>query len=202
MKILLIVGQVSGNRKASQTSSTAVQPSTCSSDSDSDLGGLGSKFRRLAEQNKRLQEELVQLEEEIHEYRSDLTALRFPDQCSDESIQKTLEGIHRAIDDWVFEALSRSEENALYRLCQKQYQAQRQQKGRSRFSKKFISKSWEWNLGPYPCSDHFVLSMVIQWILDEEIFRRRYPLVLSEPQRSFLEEVEHALKHALTIKGC
>ena len=198
----LSVRQISNNENTSQTSSQDIQQSICSSSSDSDLGESGSKVRRLAEQNKRLQEERAQLEEEIHEYRSDLTALRFPEHCSDESIQKSLERIHRAIDDWVFEALSRSEENVLYRLCQKQYQAQRQQKGRSRFGKKFLSKSFTWNQGPYPCSDHFILSKVIQWILDEEIFQRHYPLVLSKVQRKFLDEVNHALRNAFTIKGC
>lgn len=50
--------------------------------------------------------------------------------------------------------------------------------------------------GPYNCSNFYILSVIIQWVLDEFVFSRSYPMGITEKQIDVLKEVEKGMTHA------
>ena len=55
--------------------------------------------------------------------------------------------------------------------------------------------------GPYECSNFYILSVLIQWILDEYAFKCKYPMGTTKEQRATLKEVEKGLCHASQMQS-
>lgn len=154
---------------------------------------------RLTEENTRLIQERESLIADLEECKSELFKRMPPTQKSDRSIQKAFERIRQSIDGFVFDIM-RDEvaDDALYNFCQKEQQSQKQktrksQNPLSKFIKKANINAW----GPYDCSNLYILSVIIQWILDEFIFGKRYPIGITEEQTRILKEVERGIEQSI-----
>ena len=157
---------------------------------------------KLITENQRLCVQRAELLGEIDEFKAALAALRPPIQSSDDSIQRRFEGIHQAIDSWVFEAMQNYEDEALYRFSikMKQHAKSKKPKNRTEFEN-FIRKSDVRSWGQYSCSNFLILSIIIQWILDVNIFRQQLPLGISSTYIPTLKDVEQAMRKSGQMKG-
>ena len=118
-------------------------------------------------------------------------------QISDEAIEKDFELLYQSIDEFVFDMMKEEASNdALYRMCQKQQNHSRKSRKRDprhRFSNFFRSqdiRAW----GQYDSSNFYILSVIIQWILDEYVFRESYPMSIFGKQIRFMKEVEKGMR--------
>ena len=152
---------------------------------------------RLERENTRLIQGKEALAADLEELKKDFFRQIPPTQISDDTIQKALERIRGSIDEFVFDVMRNVADDVLFNLCRANQQKPKQ-KGRktrnmlSRFMKKEDIRLW----GPYECSNFYILSVIIQWVLDEFIFRFQYPMGITEKQIRFLEEVAEGLRHA------
>ena len=120
-----------------------------------------------------------------------------PTQISDDSIQKALERIRGSIDEFVFDVIRNVADDVLYNFCRANQQKSKQKRRKSRNSlSRFIKKKDISLWGPYECSNFYILSVIIQWALDEFVFRSQYPMGITEKQIRFLEEIAEGLRHA------
>lgn len=156
----------------------------------------------LKEETTRLMQEREDLIADLEECKSELFKRIPPTQVSDDTIQQAIEQIRRAIDSFVFDSMGDAVDDALYDLFQKEQQLQKQKKRKSKnplrnFIKKADISAW----GPYDCSNFYILSVIIQWILDEYVFRKSYPMGITRDQIRCLEEVIKGMRHANQAQG-
>ena len=136
------------------------------------------------------------LMEDLEECKLELFKRMPPTQISDDSFQKAFEQIHGSIDGFVFDTVGDLVgDDALYCLCQEKQRKQKTQRSRDPLDK-FIKKEDISAWGTYECSNFYILSVIIQWVLDEFVFRKRYPLGITEEQIGIIEEVEKGMWHA------
>ena len=145
----------------------------------------------------RLMQERENLIADLEECKTELFKRMPPTQISDDTIQKAFERICRSIDGFVFDTTGDVVDDALYNLCQKKRLSQKQKRRKSRnplseFIKKADISAW----GPYDCSNCYILSVIIQWILDTYVFGKSYPMGITEQQIRILKEVEKGMCHA------
>ena len=151
------------------------------------------------EENARLGVENENLLVDSEEFKSKLVFRGVPpSQISDDVIRKTLEQIHRSIDDFVFHTMKEVANNdTLYTSCQKQQSQKRRthKRGYRIRLDAFIRRQDIIAWGPYDSSNLYILSVIIQWILNEYIFKKSYPIWASEKQIQFLKEVEKGMRY-------
>ena len=158
---------------------------------------LREEVSMLKAENTRLMQERENLMMDLEECKSDLFKAIPPDQISDESIRKGLERIRVSIDEFVFDTMGDVANDVLYSFCQRKQQKRRQ---KSQEPQTFLDnlimmqdiRAW----GPYECSNFSILSAIIQWVLDEYVFKLKYPLGITKEQKATLEEVEKGMWHA------
>ena len=161
---------------------------------------MQTEIIELREENKHLIEERDCLLNDFEECKTQLLKWQAPVQISDDSLQRNLEKTHRAIDDWVYDAIVDAEDNFLYELSLKEHQRLQKQQHCTEFEG-FIKNSPVHTWGPYLCSNFFILSLIVQWILDELVFRREYPLALAPSQAQALREIEEAMRNSSQYRG-
>lgn len=155
------------------------------------------RISMLMEERRRLIEERGALIKDLEECKSELFKRMPPTQISDDSIQKALGRIHGSIDSFVFDIMVDIVDNALYNYCRKQQQAQKPKTRKSRYRlDKFIRKADISAWGPYKGSNFYILSVIIQWILDTFVFDNPYPMGITEEHIRMLKEVEKGMTHA------
>ena len=162
---------------------------------------LQEEVSMLKAENTRLVQERETLIMNLEECKSDLFKRMPSNQISDDSIRKALERIRGSIDDFVFDTME-DVANDLYTFCQRKQQKRKQKSRRPRNSlNNFIMmqdiKAW----GPYECSNFYILSVIIQWVLDEYVFKSKYPMGITEEQKGTLEEVERGMRHASRMQS-
>ena len=151
----------------------------------------------LRGENARLIQERESLMMDLEDCKSDLLKRMPPTQISDDFIQKALERIRESIDEFVFEIMGDIGDDALYRSCQRKQQKRKQRSRKSPNAlNSFIMKENISLWGPYECSNFYILSVIIQWILDEFVFKYHYPMGVTEEKIRVLEEVEKGMWHA------
>lgn len=161
------------------------------------------QMSKLTEEKKRLIEERDELTADLEQCKSALFTLYPQTQISDDTIQRDLEGIHQSIDGFAYDAMiDVDDDGALYDFCVNQ---QQEYKGFERrhptplgnFIMNEDIRAW----GPYECSNFFILSVILQWILDEYVFKEKYPHGISNAQKSTLVEVEDSMRYPSQGKG-
>ena len=156
----------------------------------------------MDEELSTLREKNMRLTADLEECKSELFKRMPPTQISDGTIHTALERIRRSIDNFVFDIMRDvAVDDALYNDCQKKQQTQKQsQKQKTRKSrnllKRFIGRADISAWGPYGCSNCYILSVIIQWILDEFVFRHSYPIGVTDEQIRVLKEVERGMRPA------
>lgn len=55
--------------------------------------------------------------------------------------------------------------------------------------------------GPYECSNFYIPSVIIQWILDDFVFKYDNPMGVTVEQKRVLEEVERGMWQASRIQS-
>ena len=156
----------------------------------------------LKAENTRLMQERENLIMDLEECKSDLFKRMPPNQISDDSIRKASERIRGSIDDFVFDTMGDVANDVLYGFCQRKQQKRKQKSRKPRNSlDNFILmqdiKAW----GSYECSNFYILSVIIQWVLDEYVFKSKYPMGITEEQKGILEEVEKGMLHASRMQS-
>ena len=156
----------------------------------------------LKAENTRLMQERENLVTDLKECKSDLFKRMPPNQISDESIRKALERIRGSIDDFVRDTMGDVADDVLYSFCQKKQQKRKQesQKVRNSLNNLIVVqdiRAW----GPYECSNFYILSVIIQWVLDDYVFKFKYPLGITEEQKATLEEVEKSMWRARRMQS-
>ena len=151
----------------------------------------------LEGENTRLVQEKEALIADLEELQKDFFRRMPLTQISDDTIQKALERIRGSIDEFAFDVMRNVADDVLYNLCRANQQKPKQKRRKSgnslsRFIKKEDISLW----GPYECSNFYIFSVIIQWALDEFVFRFRYPMGIIEEQTRFLEEVAEGLRYA------
>ena len=137
---------------------------------------------------------------DFEECKTQLFKWQTPVQTSDDSMQKTLEKIHRAIDGWVYDATVHADDNLLYGRCMKEHHNLQKQQRCTKFEA-FIKISAVQTWGPYSCSNFWILSLIVQWILNEYVFREPYPLTISPVHARAVGDLENAMRAATQSKG-
>ena len=163
---------------------------------------LREEVSMLKAENARLMQERENLTMDLEECKSDLFKRIPPYQISDESIRKALERIRRSIDEFVFDTMGDVADDVLYSFCQRQQQKRKQKSENPRNSLDDLImmqdiRAW----GPYECSNFYILSVIIQLVLDEYVFKSKYPIGITEEQKATLEEVERGMWNASRIQS-
>ena len=153
----------------------------------------------LTAENTRLIQEREALIANLEECKSELFKRTPPTQISDDSVQKAFQRIRQSIDGFVFDIMRDIVvDDALYKLCQKEQQSQKQKAGKFRNPlSSFIQRKDISAWGPYECSNLYILSVIIQWILDEFIFGKSYPMGITDEHIRVLEEVEEGMRKGM-----
>ena len=154
----------------------------------------------LREENKRLAGEYDCLLKDFEECKAQLRKWQAPVQTSDDSIQKDLEKLHLAIDGWVYDAVADVKDDLLYERCLLEHRKLQRQQRRTKFED-FIKTSAVNTWGPYSCSNFFILSLIIQWILDELVFREQYPHAVTPSHVRALRDIEEAMRTCSQPRG-
>ena len=159
---------------------------------------LHEEISTLQMENTRLKQEKEDLKVDLEVCQRNLFRRMPPTQISDHSVRQALERIRGSIDEFVFEIMGDIGDDALYKLCQrKQKQKQRKKRRRSRNPVSTVINKEDISVwGPYNCSNFYILSVIIQWILDEFIFGVKYPVGITKQQIGVLEEVARGMRHA------
>ncbi|KAL2040680.1 hypothetical protein N7G274_006659 [Stereocaulon virgatum] len=167
------------------------------------LAKAEEQISRLTEETERLIEERDEQTADLEQCKSALFALYPQTQISDDTIQRDLEGIHQSIDSFAYDAMIHvDDDEALYYFCVKQQQRYKRLKGRHRkrlgnFILNADIRAW----GPYECSNFYILSVILQWILDEYVFKEEYPHGMTTAQKRTLVEVEDGMRYPSQGKG-
>ena len=171
-------------------------------ESKDQLAKAEEEILKLREENKSLTQEQYELTADLEQCKAELFAWKPPSQISDDSIQKDLERIRQSIDSFVYDAMVDVEDDALYHFCEKQYQKYKKQKGKnsSRFGN-FIKTADISAWGQYGCSNFYILSVILEWILDEYIFPDPYPKGITPVQKETTRDVEKGMRHPSQGKG-
>lgn len=150
-------------------------------------------------ENKRLMQERDALRVDFEECSSELYKRMPANQITDSSIQKEFARLRLSIDVFVFEVMKDEvADDALFKLCQKEQKSQKQKTGRLRTPlSKIIQHADISAWGPYECSNLYILSVIIQWILDEFIFGKSYPVGITDEQIQVIEEVEEGMDKSM-----
>ena len=158
----------------------------------------------LKEENYRLVYEKETAIADLEECKSELFKLQNPIQISDDTIRSKFEQLHRSIDTFVFDTIGDVAQNdALFKMCRKQRSELRQMPNRkpeTRLSK-FINSSDINTWGPYDSSNLYILSVIIQWILEEKIFKQRYPMGIGSKQIKIINDVEKGMRRVYRSQG-
>ena len=164
---------------------------------------MEEEMTTLTEENTRLSQEKEYLRADLEECKAELFRRMPPTQISDSSIKTALEQIHRSIDSFVYDVMKDVvDDDALHCYCKKLQRRPKQKKRRSRnplhgFVRKADISTW----GSYSCSNLYILSVVIQCILDDFVFKENYPIGITDEQRLVLMEVEKAMLHTGQAQG-
>ena len=157
------------------------------------------QWTRICEILSALKVENTRLIQENQDLRLDLEACQMesfrrmpPTQISDDSIRKALERIRGSIDEFVFKIMGDVDDDASYNLCQRKKQKPKRRKSQNVLSA-FLNKKDISVWGPYDCSNFYILSVIIQWVLDEFVFGREYPVGLTEEQISILQDIARGI---------
>ncbi|KAL9023630.1 MAG: hypothetical protein Q9196_007080 [Gyalolechia fulgens] len=153
------------------------------------------EISRLKKENDWLDQEREDLIADLKRCQSELSALRPATQITDESLRRDLLRIRQEIDDFVYSAMVDVEDDALYTFCMKQSQTPKKQKEPTelgRFVRKADITAW----GPYPYSNFCILSIILEWTLNEYVFKERYPLVIKKARKEVLGEIEDGMRHS------
>ena len=169
------------------------------SSKDDEISYLRNQVLKLTGENARLDAEKENLSLNLEECKSELFKRVPATQISDEAIEKDTELLHQSIDEFVFDIMKEeASDDALYKMCQKQRYRRRKSRrraprnGLNDFIRSQDIRAW----GQYHSSNLYILSVIIQWILDEYIFREGYPMSISEKQIHFMKEVERGMQIA------
>ena len=157
----------------------------------------------LAEENARLLQERKYLIADLEECKTELFRRMPPTQISDSSIKTVFEQIHRSIDSFVYDVMRDVvDDDALHSYCLDLQRRPKRKRRRSRnpfheYVRKADISTW----GLYSCSNMYILSVVIQFILDEFVFKKPYPIGITDAQLLVLKEVEKAMLHTGQAPG-
>ena len=149
----------------------------------------------LKGENARLMKENQALIEDLEDCKAELFRRMPHTPISDAYIQKAVEKLRVSIDSFVYDTMRGDADDALYKLCQRKQQKQKRRRshnGLSSFIRTENISLW----GPYECSNFYILSVIIQWTLDEFVFVHKYPMGISDMQIRVLEDVEKSMRHA------
>ena len=195
--IPLILKQPSDAETRNPTSFQPIQHQTKPIGPSSQRTKIHEEVSMLEGENSRLIQEKEALIVDLEELKKDLFRRMPPTQISDDTIQKALERIRGSIDEFVFDVMRNVADDVLYNLCRANQQKPKQKRHKSRNSLSRFIKEEDISLwGPYECSNFYILSVIIQWALDEFVFRFKYPQGITEKQIRFLEEAAEGLRHA------
>lgn len=154
------------------------------------------EIARLTLENESLAQQVEDIAADLYECKAELFALRPADQISEDTLQKNLKTIHHAIERWVLRAMGDYDEGALadrWKKLQKQHHDPRL----DQLIRVADIEHW----AHFECSNFFLLSMVIQWVLDEYIFTRPVPYSLTILQMDFVKEIEEGMAYCATQNG-
>ena len=157
----------------------------------------------LREENARLLHDREYLIADLEECKAELFRRMPPTQISDSSIKTVLEQIHRSIDSFVYDVMENVvDDDALHCHCRELQRPPKKKRRRSRnpfheFVRKANISTW----GSYSCSNLYILSVVIQHILDHFVFNKTYPIGLTDEQRLVLMQVEKAMSQENQAPG-
>ena len=164
---------------------------------------MEEEMTTLTKENARLLQEREYLRADLEECKAELFRRMPPSQISDSSIKTVLEHIHQSIDSFVYDVMKDVvDDDALHCYCRELQRRPKQKKRRSRnpiheFVRKANISTW----GSYSCSNLYILSVVIQRILDHFVFKKSYPIGITDEQRLVLMEVEKAMLHTGQAPG-
>ena len=164
---------------------------------------MEEEITTLTEENGRLLQERKYLIGDLEECKAELFKRMPPTQISDSSIQTVFEQIHRSIDSLVYDVMDDVvDDDALYCYCLNLQRRPKQKRRRSRdplheFFRKANISTW----GPYICSNLYILSVVIQCILENFVFKKPCPIGITDTQCLVLKEVEKAMLHTGQAPG-
>ena len=158
------------------------------------------KISRLKQENHWLDQEREELTSNLKQCQSELFALRPATQITDESLRKDLLQIRQEIDDFVYSAMVDVEDDALYDFCTKQYQTPKKQKEPNELGR-FIRRADLTAWGPYPYSNFYILSIILEWTLNEYVFKESYPLVINKARKDVLRDIEDGMRHSRQAEG-
>ena len=164
---------------------------------------MEEKIITLTEENARLLQERECLIADLEECKAELFRRMPPTQISDSSIKTVCEQIHRSIDSFVYDVMEGVvDDDALRRYSLDLQQRPKRKRRKSRdplheFVRKADISAW----GPYDCSNLYILSVVIQFILDHFVFKKTYPIAITDEQSLVLIEVEKAMLHTAQAPG-
>ena len=163
---------------------------------------MEEKLATLTEENSRLLQEREHLIADLEECKAELFRRMPPTPISDSSIKTVFEQIHRSIDSFVYDVMKDVDDDALRRYCLELQQRPKRKRRRFRnplheFVRKANISTW----GPYDCSNLYILSVVIQYILDIFVFKEPFPMGITVEQSRVLKEVERAMLHTGQAPG-
>ena len=164
---------------------------------------MEEEITKLTDDNARLLQEKEELKADLEECNAELLTRIPPSQISDSSIKTALKQMHRSIDSFVYDVLKDVvDDDALHCYCRK---LQRRPKQRRRGSRnplhEFVRKANISTWGSHSSSNFYILSVVIQGILDHFVFKKNYPIGITEKQCQVLMEVEKAMLHTGQAPG-
>jgi hypothetical protein len=148
-------------------------------------------------------EERDELTADLGQCKSAFLTLYPQTEVSDDTMQRDLEGIHQSIDSFAYDAMIHvNDDETLYNFCVKQKQKYKRLKERHRKRlDNFIVNEDIRVWGPYECSNFYILSVILQWILDEYVFKEEYPHGITDAQKRTLVEVEDGMRSPSQGKG-
>ena len=153
----------------------------------------------LKGENTRLMQERESLIWDLEECKSDLLKRMPRPQISDDCVRKASERIRVSIDDFVYEVMRDSADDALLKYCGRKQHKHKQKKRKS--LKYPITKDDINAWGPYECSNFYILSVIIQRVLDEFVSDSKYPIGITAGQIKVLDDIEKGILHAGQIQG-
>ena len=159
---------------------------------------IHDRLEELIQENARLIAEKEDLITDLEEYRFELFKRVPKNQVSDCDLRDVFENIHQSIDDFVFDIMSDVDDNgALYKYCQRVQSPRQTSRKRDCLTQfhNFIRNQDVDAWGPFESSNLYILSVIIQWTLDEYIFKKSHPLGITAKHVQFVSEVEVAMRH-------
>lgn len=157
----------------------------------------------LPEHWEKAQDEIFKLKNEnaglltdLEDCKDSLCDLQPWEQITDDSVQKEWERILGAIDGLVYEIMVDAKDDALYSTWKKLRQDRKQLRVIQMIKESDV-RAW----AQFACSNFLILSIVIQWILDEYIFRNEFPLSIDSNEIGFIKEIEKGVRQSNNKRG-